>query len=98
MSSWPSKDPNEVLDYVVHWSDVDPTESRLETGETLITSTFTVATGDANIDSSTFTAAGDATVWLSAGTAGTVCEILNRVTTSAGRTYDKTVTLRIRDH
>lgn len=95
MLTWPAKDPNEVLDYEVDWAAED--EPRLETGETLITSTFSVTEGDVVIDSSTFAASGLATVWLSGGTAGTKCVILNRVTTSEDRTYDQSVTLRIRD-
>lgn len=96
MLSWPSKDPNEVLDYQIDWADT--TSPRLVTGETLTASTYTVPTGDVVIASNSFTAAGVTTVWLSGGTDGTLCMVLNRVVTSAGRTYDKTVRLRIRSH
>lgn len=44
-----------------------------------------------------FAPSGLTTVWLSGGTAGEKCVILNRVTTSEGRTYDQSVNLRIRD-
>lgn len=91
MATWPSKDPNEVLDYQVDWTD------RLETGETITTSTFTVASGDVVIDDEDL-ATPITTVWLSAGTEGTACVILNRVVTNAGRTYDQSVKLRIRSH
>lgn len=94
MITWPSKDPNEVLDYQLDWA--DPASPRLLTGETLLTSTFTVVSGDVVINSTAFAPTGLTTVWLSGGTAGTVCEILNRVTTSGGRTYDQTMRLRIR--
>lgn len=90
MTSWPTKDPNEVLDYVVDWA-----TDRLETGETLASSTFIVAIGDVVIDSQTFTG-GFATVWLSGGTDGVRNKIINRVTTSAGRTYEVARTLRVR--
>lgn len=97
MLQWPSKDPNEVLDYQLDWA--DPTNGpRLQTGETLLTSVWTVSQGDVVINSSTFTPGGMSTVWLSGGTDNTKCELLNRVTTSGGRTYDETVVLRIRDH
>jgi hypothetical protein len=89
MISWPTKDPNEVLDYQVNWT------NRLETGETISTSTFTVAEGTVVIDSSS-AASPTTTVWLSGGTEGEACTILNRITTSAGRTYDQSVRLRIR--
>lgn len=96
MLTWPSKDPNEILDYQLNWA--DPDDPRLETGETLLTSTFSVVSGDVVIDSSSFVGTGLTTVWLSSGTVGTACVILNRVTTSGGRTYDQSVKLRIRDH
>lgn len=89
MLTWPPKDPNEVLDYDIDWTD------RLEDGETISSSTFTVSSGDVEIDSDT-DAAGVTTVWLSGGTDNTTCVILNRITTSEGRTYDQSVKLRIR--
>lgn len=97
MLTWPTKDPDEVLDYQIGWADA-ATGPRLVTGETLLTSVFSIPTGAVVINSSAFTAQGLATVWLSGGTAGEMCIILNRVTTSSGRTYDKSVRLRIRSH
>jgi hypothetical protein len=98
MLQWPEKDPNEVLDYELDWA--NPEEPRLETGETLLTSTWTVVDGDVVIDQdqTTFTPQGLSTLWLSGGTPSTKCVLLNRVTTSKGRTYDKSVVLRVRDH
>jgi hypothetical protein len=87
--TWPAKDPNEVLDYDVDWTD------RLEAGETITTSTFTVASGDVVVDDDS-DAAGVCTVWLSGGTVGTACVILNRIETSEGRIYDQSIKLRIR--
>lgn len=98
MGTWPSKDPNEVLDYLVQWSNADPELSRLDQGETLTASTFSVVEGDVVIDDDYFDAAGDATVWLSGGTAGLRCKVLNRVTTSANRIYDQTMIIRIKEH
>lgn len=95
MITWPSKDPDEVLDYELDWAD-ETTGPRLVTGETLLTSDFSVVEGDVVINSELFTADGITTVWLSGGTVGTLCKILNRVTTSGGRTYDQTARLRIR--
>lgn len=98
MLQWPEKDPNEVLDFELDWA--NPDEPRLETGETLITSAWSVVTGDVVIDTgrTTFTPQGLSTLWLSGGTAGTKCILLNRVTTSEGRTYDKEVALRVKTH
>lgn len=91
MLTWPRKDPNEVLDYDVLWGE------RLDAGETILTSLFSVVEGDVVIDSSTIT--GEVTTaWLSGGTADTSCVILNRITTSAGRTYDQSMRLRIKSN
>jgi hypothetical protein len=94
MLQWPTKDPDEVLDYQLDWAKAG--ESRLEDGETLVDSDFSIVSGTVVIDSSDFAPSGLATVWLSGGAAGEKCIILNRVTTSADRTYDQSVTLRIR--
>jgi hypothetical protein len=93
--TWPAKDPNEVLDYDIDWSE------RLETGETISTSTWTVVDGTVTISAgptppAPSISAGVTTCWISAGTAGEACVVLNRITTSAGRTYDQSVKLRIR--
>lgn len=90
MLTWPPKDPEEVLDYQVDWS------PRLVTGETLATSLFTVASGTITISSQSNTTT-VTTVWLAAGTPNTVVQILNKVTTSGGRTYEQTVRLRLRE-
>lgn len=87
---FPSKDPNEVLDYVLDWSD------RLDTGDTISTSTWSIVTSSPAlvIDSESETTT-TATVWLSAGTVDVDYELLNRVVTAAGRTMDQTVFIRI---
>jgi hypothetical protein len=87
MLQWPPKDPDEILDYQVDWTD------RL--GEdTIATSAFTVPAGlTKDSESSTDTAA---TVWLSGGTLAASYEILNRITTAGGRTMDQTVKIRIK--
>jgi hypothetical protein len=98
VTTWPSKDPDEVLDYDNNWGDdADLGLGRLAVGETIVTSTFSVIEGTVVVDSSSIV--GDKTfVWLSGGAVGERCKILNRITTSAGRTYDHTVVLRIRSH
>lgn len=92
MQTWPPKDPNEVLDYTVDWA-----TNRLQAGETISTSNFSIVSGDVAINSQPAPANGICKVWLTGGTAGTVSVILNRITTSLGRTYDQSVKLRIRD-
>ena len=85
---WPAKDPNEVLDYQIDWT------KRLD-GDTISTSTYSVAVGTAVVDSSSKTTT-TSTVWLSGGTLDETCEILNRVVTAGGRTFDQTVRVKIK--
>jgi hypothetical protein len=96
MLTWPSKDTDEILDYQLDWN--DPVNPRLEATEELVSSDWSVVQGDVVIDSSSFAVSGLSTVWLSGGTTDTKCILLNRVTTSLGRTYDQSVVLRIRTH
>jgi len=75
------KDPNAVLDYAIDWS------SWLATGETISTSDWTVPSGitkDSNEKDDTSTK-----IWLSGGTDGQTYTIVNRITTSADRTDDR---------
>lgn len=91
MQSWPSKDPNEVLDYRFDWT------SRLATSETISTSTFIVAEGSVTLANPSILD-GKTTVWLSGGTLGEVNVITNRIVTNQGRTYDESARLRVRSH
>lgn len=94
MKSWPlPKDPDDICDYQFDWSD------RLEAGETIATSTFTVDSGTVTIDTVTNPPAISGaltTFWVSGGASGEVCTITNRITTSAGRRYDDSARLRIK--
>jgi hypothetical protein len=81
------KDPAAVLDWDFDWS------AWLLQLEVIVASEFIVDAG-LTVDFSSFT--GDsATVWLSGGTPGTTYEVTNRVTTSAGRTDDRTLKVRV---
>lgn len=91
MDSWPSKDPEDVLDYEFDWT------LRLETGETISASTFTVVTGTV-VKGTTAIDGAITRVWLSGGTLGERCEITNHITTSQARQWDRTAALRIRRH
>jgi hypothetical protein len=86
--SWPPKDPDEVLDYQLDWS------QRLGP-DTISSSTWLVVTGSVAIQSNSKTTL-STTVWLSGGEADEVCELLNRISTSGGRTMDQTVRLKIK--
>lgn len=85
--TWPTKDPDEVLDYNIDWSD------RL-VGDTIATSTWIVPTGI--VADSQAKAATTTTLWLSSGTLGAKYDILNRIVTVEGRTMDQTVTMKIK--
>lgn len=84
---WPNKDPDEVLDYQLDWSE------RLGV-DTISTSTWIVPEGitkdsDSHADSAT-------TIWLSGGTIGESYEFTNRIVTDGGRTMDQSVKIKIR--
>lgn len=85
--SWPAKDPDEVLDYALDWSNV------LETGETISTSTWTVPSGIT--DSSASISGSTTRIWLSSGTSGTVYSVTNKIVTSDGRTWERTARLPV---
>jgi hypothetical protein len=94
--TWPAKDPDEVLDYDVVWTD------RLEDGEAILTSEFSVVSGTVTINT-VQTGVGFsgtvAKVWLQGGAAGEACVILNRMTTdnTPARIHDQSIKLRIRN-
>ena len=80
---WPSKDPDEKLDYLIDWA------PRLN-GDTISTSTVSAPGLTLHSTAATQSAV---TIWLSGGTAGTRHLVHNRIVTSGGRTMDKTVPL-----
>lgn len=83
------KDPDATLDWVWDWNEW------LDEGETISTSTFFATVGLVITQSSNTTKT--ATVWLSGGTAGQVYQVTNRITTSSGRTDDRSITIRVEE-
>ncbi len=83
------KDPDDILDYAVDWS------ARLDTGDTIVTSTFVVVDGTVEIGDTSIVG-GKTIVWLSAGTDGETCNIRNRIVTGGGRQMDMTVQLKVK--
>jgi hypothetical protein len=84
-----TKDPDAELDYGFNWSDW------LATGETISSHTVTVETGltkDSDSESS-----GVVTVWLSGGTAGEDYSVECEIVTSASRTDERTMTIRVKN-
>ena len=80
------KDPDAVLDWIFDWNDW------LSEAETITTVEFIVDPG-ITIDTETQTTK-TATVWLSGGTEGQVYRVTCRITSSEGRTDDRSFTLR----
>lgn len=95
------KDPNAILDYTFDWkAATNGTEGAqgdwLAAGETISTRTITAGAG-ITVDSSSLTDANTSvTVWLSGGTADTDYTVACKITTSAARTDERTITVRVR--
>ena len=85
----PLKDPSAVLDYAFDWT------GWLAAGETITDHTITADTG-ITVDSST-ELDGKVTVWLSGGTAGQNYKVACKITTSAGRTDERTIWIKVTD-
>lgn len=87
MSKVYEKDPNAILDYVNDWSD-------WLISDTIVTSSWIVPSGITKDDEAQSTTT--ATIWLSGGTVNTDYSVVNRIVTTAGRTEDRTITIRVR--
>lgn len=83
------KDPEAKLDYAVDWS------AWLQDGETITTSDWTVTGVTKSVSPAATVVGGKAIVWLEGGTVGTPASAKNTVTTSAGRTDERTITLQL---
>ena len=82
-----TKDPDAVLDFAFDWS------SWLATSETISSHTVTVEAGitlDSDSESS-----GIVTAWLSGGTANTVYDVACKIVTSASRTDERTIKIKV---
>jgi hypothetical protein len=86
--NWPPKDPNELLDYSINWT------NRLDRGDIIVDSSWTVPSTIvryANAFSQTLT-----TIWLSGGTvSSTPVAVTNQITTQGGRIMEQTVNIKI---
>lgn len=86
MIIWPSKDPDEVLDFT--WMPA------LVVGDDIDTNSVAVIVGTVAIDAIDATAS-QITLWLSGGVAGETAEVRLRCTTIGGRTFEDTAALNI---
>ena len=86
---WIEKDPDAILDYPMNWS------SWLETGETLLTSSWLVDNGlTKDRENNTTTTS---VVWLSGGVAGQTYLVTNRITTSLNRQEDRSFRIKVQN-
>jgi hypothetical protein len=83
-----TKDPNATLDYVWDWS-----KWLTPLSDTISAVTFTAETG-LTVGTTSHTGT-TATVWLSGGTADTSYNVVCHITTTGGRTNDRTATVKI---
>ena len=81
------KDPSAILDWAFDWTDW------LAAAETITDHTITADTG-ITVDSST-ELDGKIIVWLSGGTAGQNYKVACKITTSAGRTDERTIWIKV---
>jgi len=81
-----SKDPSDVLDYVVNWA------TWLDS-DTIATVTWTVPAGITNVSTSNTTTT--ATIWLSGGTENTTYTIACKITTAATRTAERSFDITV---
>jgi len=84
---WPKKDPEEYYDFSIDWSD------RLGT-DTIAASIWVLPSG-ITTDQDQFTDT-VATVWIDGGTHGVTYEVVNKITTTAGRRLERTALLPVK--
>lgn len=94
---WPSKDPDEVLDYKLDWLGTSADPGPLFGLSDAIANSLWVLPAGISKESDTFDD-GSVTIWLSGGTVGETYLILNRITTDDGRVFDQTVKIKMKDH
>jgi len=96
MKSWPVKDPDDVLDYLIDWyGTAESPGPLLSDSDTVTASAWTVPAGITK-DSDSFTTT-TTTIWLSGGTAGETYILTNHITTAGGRQMDQSVKLKVKD-
>jgi hypothetical protein len=84
-----SKDPQATLDYQIDWT------AWLASTDYIATSTWTTPTGLTAVSNMTTTTT--TTIWLAGGTAGGRYEVVNTITTAAGRIDERTLTIIVTD-
>ena len=97
MSFNATKDPSEILDYGIDYSRPfnasTPVDAISTTGWVIENNT---STDPLVIDSNTHDGI-IATVWLSGGRKGATYRVVNTITTTGGRTYERTIRVKLLD-
>ncbi len=92
---WPFKDPDETLDYKIDWlGSTDEPGPLFGLSDAIDDSLWIVPaelTSELEQEDDETT-----TIWLSGGVEGTTYEVVNRITTAAGRVMDQTMKLKIK--
>jgi len=83
------KDPGATLDYSINWGG-----GYLQSGESLSSSIWTIFPTDMTQSSASNTAS-TASITVSGGSAGQIYQLSNRITTSQGRTDERSITIRV---
>ncbi|PQM45213.1 hypothetical protein C1Y40_04639 [Mycobacterium talmoniae] len=86
------KDPSATLDYTVDWSAWMPSGDTIKTAAWTATTGLTVASSPA-----ASTTATTATTFVSGGTAGQSYTLTCEITTTAGRTDSRSMTIAVQD-
>lgn len=86
-----AKDPSETLDYTFDWDD-----AYLQSGETISTSAWAVTPSGPTLSGASNTNS-TATTFMAGGTAGHSYRLTNTIVTSASRTAERSITVRVFD-
>lgn len=81
-----TQSPDDILDYPINWQ-----YWLAEVGDTIDDSVWELETGLVKVDESFDD--NTTTVWVSGGSDGADYELVNRITTAAGRVRQKTITV-----
>ena len=87
-----TKDPQSVVDTGINWA---PTMGETSPNDTISTSAWTADNG-LTVDSDTETTT-TTTVWISGGTLDKYASLVNTITTAAGRTHERTITVKLQN-
>lgn len=89
-----TKDPTEILDYVINWREND----YLEDDEDILTSVWDISpSGLSEVTSSFDNTSGRCTLWVSGGTGQQTYTCTDTITTDKGRTCVRAITIRVAD-